>query len=75
MGILLAFAIGLPYDGKEATVNLLGNETAWWRVMFALGLVPAVTQVNLKVAAQAHCDVDQQRFVPSSSGHRDELLP
>ena len=45
VGILLAFVIGLPYDGKKATVNLLGEDTAWWRVMFALGLVPAIMQV------------------------------
>lgn len=45
VGILLAFIIGLPYDGKEATVPLLGNDTAWWRVMFGLGLVPAIMQV------------------------------
>ena len=46
VGILLAFAIGLPYDGKEATINLLGKATSWWRVMFALGLVPDVAQVR-----------------------------
>lgn len=45
VGILLAFVIGLPYDGKEATVHLLGNDTAWWRVMFGLGLVPSIMQV------------------------------
>ncbi|KAL3148888.1 hypothetical protein ABBQ32_001758 [Trebouxia sp. C0010 RCD-2024] len=44
VGILVAFVIGLPYDGKEATVQLLGYDTAWWRVMFAIGLLPATMQ-------------------------------
>lgn len=45
VGILVAFVIGLPYDGKEATVQLLDHDTAWWRVMFAIGLLPAAMQV------------------------------
>lgn len=47
VGILLAFLVGLPYDGREATVHLLGHDTAWWRVMFALGLVPGIMQVGV----------------------------
>ena len=54
VGILLAFGIGLPYDGEEAMVHLLGKETAWWRVMFAFGLVPAIMQVCV-LALAAGC--------------------
>lgn len=51
VGILVAFVIGLPYDGKEATVQLLGHDTAWWRVMFAVGVIPAAMQVCLLAPA------------------------
>lgn len=47
VGILIAFTIGLPYDGKEAFLSLAGRQIAWWRVMFAIGTVPAVLQVTL----------------------------
>ena len=46
VGILLAFVIGLPYDGQRAYTDLLGHDLAWWRVMFGLGMVPALTQVR-----------------------------
>jgi hypothetical protein len=46
VGILIAFAIGLPYDGKEAFLNLAQHQIAWWRVMFAIGLAPATLQVR-----------------------------
>ena len=45
VGILAAFAIGLPYDGKEAFVTIAGTELPWWRVMLAIGSVPAALQV------------------------------
>ncbi|DBB09503.1 TPA: hypothetical protein ACH3X3_008063 [Trebouxia sp. C0006] len=44
VGILIAFAIGLPYDGKEAFLDLGQHQIAWWRVMFAIGLAPATLQ-------------------------------
>lgn len=48
VGILIAFAIGLPYDGKEAFLNLAQHQIAWWRVMFAIGLAPATLQVRCR---------------------------
>ncbi len=48
VGILIAFAIGLPYDGKEAFLNLAQHQIAWWRVMFAIGLAPAALQVRCR---------------------------
>ena len=83
VGILLAFVIGLPYDGKEATVHLLGEETAWWRVMFALGLVPATMQVCVLAPApdcftRLHSltrSLDNSLLFFFSSGCKDELLP
>ncbi len=53
VGILIAFAIGLPYDGKEAFLSLASHQVAWWRVMFAVGLVPATSQVRLSCCQ--HC--------------------
>ena len=48
VGILTAFAIGLPYDGNDASLTLGGKHIAWWRVMFAFGTLPAIVQVHLQ---------------------------
>lgn len=45
VGILTAFVIGLPYDGKDASLTLGSHHIAWWHVMLAFGILPAVTQV------------------------------
>ena len=54
VGILIAFAIGLPYDGKEAFLNLAEHQIAWWRVMFAIGLAPATLQVRCRKHTLRH---------------------
>ena len=41
----MAFVIGLPYDGKDASLTLGSMHIPWWRVMFAFGAVPAIIQV------------------------------
>ena len=54
VGILVAFAIGRPYDGKEAFVGMAGSQTPWWRVMLAIGLVPAALQVCSVQVYESH---------------------
>ena len=54
VGILIAFAIGLPYDGKEAFLDLGQHQIAWWRVMFAIGLAPATLQVRCRKHTLRH---------------------
>lgn len=55
VGILAAFAVGWPYArGSAASVTLAGHVLPWWRVMFAIGLVPAVLQVECLAYSSAH---------------------
>lgn len=44
VGILAAYVIGYPYEMGTEKVDLLGHEVAWWRIMFAAALGPALLQ-------------------------------
>jgi hypothetical protein len=48
-GILLAYCAGIPYEQGFSGFDVLGGNVwlAWWRVMLALALLPAVLQVRL----------------------------
>lgn len=52
----MAFVIGLPYDGKDASLTLGSMHIPWWRVMFVFGAVPALIQV-LQGCADRFCKV------------------
>ena len=44
----MAYLVGLPYiNGKPVVVPLGSQGFGWWRVMLALGTVPAIGQVKL----------------------------
>lgn len=46
VGILVAYLVGLPYSDNQAAVLPLGSgEVAWWRVMLAIGIIPAASQM------------------------------
>ncbi|KAK9788826.1 hypothetical protein WJX73_001137 [Symbiochloris irregularis] len=46
IGILLAYAAGWPYaQGTAKHVQVLGHAVAWWRIMCAMGLIPAAVQM------------------------------
>ena len=46
IGILVAYALGWPYGQNQAYfLPFFRHEVAWWRVMFVLGIVPALLQV------------------------------
>ena len=48
VGILMAYLVGLPYQyNTPQAVTLFGATVSWWRIMFIIGLVPAVLQVVL----------------------------
>jgi hypothetical protein len=51
-GILLAYCAGIPYEQGFSGFDVLGGNVwlAWWRVMLALALLPAVLQVCVCVA-------------------------
>jgi MFS family permease len=45
IGIVLAFALGWPYEATpDETVTLFGYTLPWWRCMFAIGVIPALLQ-------------------------------
>ena len=45
VGILVAYIVGLPYDANQSfAVSLFGRCVAWWRIIFGLGVVPALLQ-------------------------------
>ncbi|GMH45650.1 hypothetical protein BSKO_13607 [Bryopsis sp. KO-2023] len=45
VGILASYVIGLPYESTPgARVQVFNMDVAWWRVMFACGIAPAVVQ-------------------------------
>ena len=45
VGILVAYIVGLPYDANQPfAVSLFGRCVAWWRIIFGLGIVPALLQ-------------------------------
>ncbi|EFN59043.1 hypothetical protein CHLNCDRAFT_137750 [Chlorella variabilis] len=44
VGILSSYIIGLPYEGGTDSVSLMGHDVAWWRIMFAAALGPALLQ-------------------------------
>ncbi|KAL4430702.1 hypothetical protein ABPG75_005958 [Micractinium tetrahymenae] len=44
VGILAAYLVGYPYEAGATSVQLLGHEVAWWRIMFAAVLGPALLQ-------------------------------
>lgn len=45
VGILSAFLAGIPYDGGQSfSVDVLGYELPWWRIMFAMSLPVALAQ-------------------------------
>ena len=49
MGILVAYIVGLPYDANQPfAVSLFGRCVAWWRIIFGLGVVPALLQARAK---------------------------
>ena len=51
-GILVAYIVGLPYDANQPfAVSLFGRCVAWWRVIFGLGVVPALLQARSAHAA------------------------
>lgn len=72
VGILTAFLIGLPYDGKDAFLSLGSHHIAWWRVMLAFGALPAVTQV-LQPCCDSHYTLTVQAaccmHVTSAAAH------
>ena len=46
VGILVAYLVGLPYrHNTPQHAYIGGSDVAWWRVMLALGLIPAALQV------------------------------
>ena len=46
VGILVAYLVGLPYrNNMPQHAYIGGSDVAWWRVMLALGLIPAALQV------------------------------
>ena len=46
VGILVAYLVGLPYrNNTPQHAYIGGSDVAWWRVMLALGLIPAALQV------------------------------
>lgn len=46
VGILVAYLVGLPYmNNKAAELPLGSGGVAWWRVMLAIGIIPAASQV------------------------------
>lgn len=49
VGILVAYIVGLPYDSNQPfAVSLFGRCVAWWRVIFGLGIVPALLQARFR---------------------------
>lgn len=47
VGILVAYIVGLPYDSDEPfAVTLFGRCVAWWRIIFGLGVLPALLQAR-----------------------------
>ncbi|CAL5223439.1 g5955 [Coccomyxa viridis] len=45
VGILVAYLVGLPYrNNTPQHAYIGGSDVAWWRVMLALGLIPAALQ-------------------------------
>ncbi len=47
VGILVAYIAGLPYDSNEPfAVTLFGRCVAWWRIIFGLGVLPALLQAR-----------------------------
>lgn len=47
VGILVAYLVGLPYiSNQPAAINLGKAHIAWWRVMLAIGMLPAAAQVK-----------------------------
>ena len=47
LGIVCAYAIGYPYEGGAASIDLFGRAVPWWRVMFAAALGPCLLQVSV----------------------------
>ena len=46
VGILVAYLVGLPYrNNMPQHAYIGGSDVAWWRIMLALGLIPAALQV------------------------------
>ena len=46
VGILVAYLVGLPYQhNTPQAVTLGGSTVSWWRIMFIIGLIPAISQV------------------------------
>lgn len=45
VGILSGYLIAIPYGFKFAEFTIYGVVIAWWRVMLALAIIPAIVQV------------------------------
>lgn len=47
VGILVAYLVGLPYMHNEpVSVGSGKAQVAWWRVMLAIGMIPAALQAK-----------------------------
>ena len=69
IGILSAYAVGWPYaKGSAIVVTVAGMAISWWRIMFAVGLLPAVTQART-VLAYCKLQVAQERYLSALELH------
>ena len=46
VGIVSAFALGLPYDDGTFVVRVLGRDVLWWQMTFLIGTLPPLLQVR-----------------------------
>jgi hypothetical protein len=47
VGILVAYVAGVPYDsGAPFAVTLFGRCVSWWRIIFGIGVLPAILQAR-----------------------------
>jgi len=47
VGILSGYLIAIPYGFKFAEFTIYGVVIAWWRVMLALAIIPAIVQLGM----------------------------
>jgi hypothetical protein len=58
VGILVAYVAGVPYDsGAPFAVTLFGRCVSWWRIIFGIGVLPALLQA--RQAQTPSCAMDR----------------